>query len=81
MKIHRTNTMKHLKLDSKNGQNSKFTQHILDTTHEYQTVEKAMKIVHLEKKGQVLDIYMKSVREIYNLIIILPRHIIPYLYK
>jgi hypothetical protein len=40
-----------------NGQNSKFAQHVLDTAHEYETMEKAKKIVHIEKKGQVLDTY------------------------
>jgi hypothetical protein len=44
--------------DIKNdGQNSKFTQHILDTGHEYETTEKTMKILHIEKKGQMLETY------------------------
>jgi hypothetical protein len=30
---------------------------ILDTTHEYETLEEAMKVLHIEKKGQVLDAY------------------------
>jgi hypothetical protein len=38
-----------------NGQNSRFAQHILNTTHEYETMEKTMKILHIEKKGKMLD--------------------------
>jgi hypothetical protein len=40
-----------------NGQNSKFAQHILHTGHEYETIEKIMKILHIEKKGQILETY------------------------
>jgi hypothetical protein len=29
----------------------------LDTGHEYETMEKAMKILHIENKGQMLDTY------------------------
>jgi hypothetical protein len=32
------------------GQNSKFAQHILDTGHEYETIEKTMKILRIEKR-------------------------------
>jgi hypothetical protein len=41
----------------KNRQNSKFAQHILDTGHEYKTIEKTMKISDIGKKGQMLDTY------------------------
>jgi hypothetical protein len=41
----------------KNGQNSKFAQHIVDTTHEYQTIDQTMKILHVEKEGRALDTY------------------------
>jgi hypothetical protein len=34
---------------------SEFTQHILDMTHNYDTMEKTMKILHVERKGQMLD--------------------------
>jgi hypothetical protein len=34
---------------------SKFSHHIYDTKHEYETVEKTMKILHVEKKCQMLD--------------------------
>jgi hypothetical protein len=44
-------------IHSVNGQNSKFAQHILDTGHKYETIEKTMKILHTEKKGQMLDTY------------------------
>jgi hypothetical protein len=40
-----------------NGQNTNFAQHILDTKHEYETIGKTMKILHVEKKGQMLDTY------------------------
>jgi hypothetical protein len=37
-----------------NEQNSKLAQHILHTKYEYETIEKVMKILHVEKKGQML---------------------------
>jgi hypothetical protein len=30
---------------------------LLDTGHEYEVMEKTMKILHIEKKGQMLDTY------------------------
>jgi hypothetical protein len=38
-----------------NSKSSKYALHILDTTHNYDTMEKTMKILHVERKGQVLD--------------------------
>jgi hypothetical protein len=38
-----------------NGKSSKFAQHLLHTTHNYDTMEKTMKILHVERKGQMLD--------------------------
>jgi hypothetical protein len=38
-------------------QNSKFAQHKLDTRHEYETMEKTIEILHIEKKGQMRDTY------------------------
>jgi hypothetical protein len=47
----------HIRDIKNSGQNSRFDQHILDTGHEYETIEKTMKILHIEKKGQMLDTY------------------------
>jgi hypothetical protein len=33
-----------------NGQNSKFAQHVVDTTHEYGTINQTMEILHIAKK-------------------------------
>jgi hypothetical protein len=37
------------------GQNSKFAQHIVDTAHEYRTIDQTMEILYIGKKGRVLD--------------------------
>jgi predicted GIY-YIG superfamily endonuclease len=50
-----TRFKEHIRDIRNNGQNSRFAQHILDTGHEYETIEKTMKILHIEKKGQMLD--------------------------
>jgi hypothetical protein len=34
---------------------SKYAQHILDTTHNYDTAEKTMTILHIERKGRMLN--------------------------
>jgi hypothetical protein len=52
-----TRFKEHIRDIRNNGQNSKFAQHILDTGHEYETIEKIIKILHIEKKGQMLDTY------------------------
>jgi hypothetical protein len=36
-------------------QNSKFAQHILETRHNYDTIDQSMKILHIEKKGPKLN--------------------------
>jgi hypothetical protein len=41
----------------KSGQNSKFAQHIVDTTREYRTLDQIMEILHIGKKGRALDSY------------------------
>jgi hypothetical protein len=38
-----------------NSRSSKYAQHILNTTHNYDTMEIAMKILHVEDKEQMLD--------------------------
>ncbi|PNF35966.1 hypothetical protein B7P43_G03548 [Cryptotermes secundus] len=45
----------HIREIKTNGQKSKFAQHILDTTHNYHTIDKAMEILHIEKKGKMLN--------------------------
>jgi hypothetical protein len=52
-----TRFKEHMRGIRNNGQNSKFDQHILDTRHEYETIEKTIKILHIKKKGQMLDTY------------------------
>jgi hypothetical protein len=42
-----------------NEPNSKFTQHIFHTTHEYGSIEKIIKPLHIGKKGPLLDSYEK----------------------
>ncbi|PNF39362.1 hypothetical protein B7P43_G18159, partial [Cryptotermes secundus] len=51
----RTRYKEHIREIKMNGQKSKFAQHILDTTHNYHTIDKAMKILHIEKKGKMLN--------------------------
>jgi hypothetical protein len=38
-----------------NRQNSKFAQNILGTRHDYDTIDKTMEILHIEKKGHKLN--------------------------
>jgi hypothetical protein len=38
-----------------NKQNSKFAQHILETRHNYDTIDQIMKILHIEKIGPKLN--------------------------
>jgi predicted GIY-YIG superfamily endonuclease len=52
-----TRFKEHIRDIRNNGQSSRFAQHILDTGHEYETIEKTMKILHIEKEGQMLDTY------------------------
>jgi hypothetical protein len=56
-RMFKTRFKEHIRDIKNNGQNSKFAQHILDTKHEYKTMKQAVKILHIEKKGQMLDTY------------------------
>jgi hypothetical protein len=51
----RTRYKEHIREIKMNGQISKFAQHILDTTHNYDTIEKTMGILHIDKKGRMLN--------------------------
>lgn len=53
--IFRTRYNEHIKEIWKNGQCSKFAQHILDMVHNYDNMEKTMKILHMERKEQMLN--------------------------
>jgi hypothetical protein len=50
----RTRYNEHIETQT-NGESSKYAQHILDTTHNYDTMEEKIKILHVERKGQMLD--------------------------
>jgi hypothetical protein len=39
-----------------NGQSSKFAQHILNTAHNYSTMDQTMEMLHVERKGPMLHI-------------------------
>jgi hypothetical protein len=41
----------HINAIRTNRQNSKFAKHILETGHNYDTLDKTMEILHMEKKG------------------------------
>jgi hypothetical protein len=45
-------------------QHSKFVQHILETTHTYDTINRTMKILHIEMMGQKINTLEKY--HIYN---------------
>jgi hypothetical protein len=51
----RTRYKEHIRGIKNNGQFSKFAQHIIETGHEYGMIEKTMKILHIEKKSQILN--------------------------
>jgi hypothetical protein len=51
-----TRYKEHIREIKTNGQKSKYAQHILYTTHNYDKAEKTMKILHIEKKGRMLNI-------------------------
>jgi hypothetical protein len=40
----------HIRDTKNNGQNSKFAQHIADTTHGYSTIDQTMEILHIGKQ-------------------------------
>jgi hypothetical protein len=52
----KTRFKEHIRDIKYKGQNCKFAQHMLDTKHEYQTMEKAMILLHIEQKGQISHI-------------------------
>jgi hypothetical protein len=45
----------HINAIRTNKQNSKYEQHILETRHNYDTMDQIMKILHVEKKGPKLN--------------------------
>jgi hypothetical protein len=51
----KTRYKEHTRDVNNNGQYSKFTQHIIETGHEYDMIEKTMKILHIEKKSQIVS--------------------------
>jgi hypothetical protein len=53
----RTRFKEHARDTGNNKQNSKFAEQILDMGHEYEVLEKNMKIFHIEEKRQMLDSY------------------------
>jgi hypothetical protein len=73
----KTRYKEHIRNIKNIGQNSKFTQHILNTAHEYETRGKTMTILNVKKKGKMLKtdekFYIKqntqlndNLTEIYN---------------
>jgi hypothetical protein len=53
----KTRYKEHIRDIKNNGQHSKFSQHVIETEHEYDIKERSMNILHIEKKGQILDTY------------------------
>jgi hypothetical protein len=51
----KSSTENTLKAIRTNRQNCKFAQHILETGHEYDTLDQSMEILHTEKKGSKLN--------------------------
>jgi hypothetical protein len=51
----KTRCREHIQALKANKQSSKYAQHILGTGHSYRTVQGPMDILHLKKKGQLLD--------------------------
>jgi hypothetical protein len=49
----------HIRDIKNNGQCSQFAQHILDTRHEYGTMEKTLEVLYIGKKGRALDTHEK----------------------
>jgi hypothetical protein len=45
----------HIRDIRNNGQSSKFAQHILDTTHEYDNIENTLEVLYIGRKGRMLD--------------------------
>jgi uncharacterized protein (DUF1499 family) len=51
----KTRYKEHIKDIKNNGQCSKFVQHIMETGHECNTIEKTTKILHIEKKSKIFN--------------------------
>jgi hypothetical protein len=56
-KTFKTRFKEHIRDIKYNGQYPKFSPRIIDPGHEWDTMEKAMRILHIEKKGQMLNTY------------------------
>jgi hypothetical protein len=80
----KTRCKEHIRDMKNNGQYSMFAQRIVETGHEYDTIEKKMKILNIEKKSQKLNTCEKfHIYEItkQNLQLMTPllRHVILYM--
>jgi hypothetical protein len=51
----RTRYNEHIREIQTNGKTSKYAQHILNTTHNYDTMQKLMNTLHVEQKRQMFD--------------------------
>jgi hypothetical protein len=55
----KTRYKEHIRDIKNNGQCSKFAQHVIEIEHESDKIEKTMKMLHIEKKSQLLNTYEK----------------------
>jgi hypothetical protein len=51
----KTRVKEHIRDIKNNGQYPKCAQHVIDTGHKYDTMENTMKILHTQKKDQMLN--------------------------
>jgi hypothetical protein len=51
----RTRNKDYIRGIKRNGNTSEYAQHILDTAHNYESIEETMKILHVAKKSKMLD--------------------------
>jgi uncharacterized protein YbcI len=51
----RTRYKEHMRNITTNGITSKYAQHILDTTHNYDNIDETMEIIYISKKSRMLD--------------------------
>jgi hypothetical protein len=61
----RTRNNEHSREIQTNGKTVKYAQHLLNTTHNYDTMESTMKMLQVERKGKMLEISEKKIY-IYN---------------
>jgi hypothetical protein len=54
-RTYRTRYNEHIREIQTNGKTSKYAQRLPNTTHNYDNMERTMKILHVEQKGQMLD--------------------------